>query len=112
MLWIRLKEKFKEQYLAVQLEHAYTKDEIMIAYLNTINLGNRSYGVEMAAQNYFGKHVWQLNLSESAVIAAIALSPVYRNPITNPEKMQKDVRHVLKICWPWDIAPKQNMMKR
>lgn len=82
----KIERKIQEQYLAVQLEHAYTKDEIMIAYLNTINLGNRSYGVEMAAQNYFGKHVWQLNLSESAVIAAIALSPVYRNPITNPEK--------------------------
>lgn len=82
----KITRKVQEQYLAIQLEDAYTKDEILVAYMNNINLGNRSFGVQMAALNYFGKNVWELTLSESAVIAAIALSPVRQNPITYPER--------------------------
>lgn len=82
----KIVRKVQEQYLAIKLEDEYTKDEIMEAYLNNINLGNGSFGVQTAAQSYFGKDVEDLDLSESAVIAAIALSPVYRNPINYPEK--------------------------
>lgn len=82
----KITRKVQEQYLAIQLEDIYTKDEILMAYMNNINLGNRSFGVQMAANNYFGKDVSELTLSESAVIAAIALSPVRCNPITYPEK--------------------------
>lgn len=81
----KITRKVQEQYLAVLLEDQFTKDEILMAYLNNINLGNRSYGVQMAANNYFGKDVSELTLSESAVIAAIALSPVRCNPINFPE---------------------------
>lgn len=81
----KITRKIQEQYLAIQLEHIYTKDEILVAYLNNINFGNRSFGVQMAANNYFGKDVSELTLSEAAVIAAIALSPVRMNPINFPE---------------------------
>lgn len=81
----KITRKFQEQYLAIQLENIYSKDDILVAYMNNINLGNRSFGVQMAANNYFGKDVSQLTLSESAVIAAIALSPVRQNPITFPQ---------------------------
>ncbi len=81
----KITRKVQEQFLAIQLEDAYTKDEILVAYMNNINLGNRSLGVQMAALNYFGKNVWELTLSESATIAAIALSPVRQNPINHPE---------------------------
>lgn len=82
----KIVRKIQEQYLAIQLEHVYTKNDILEAYMNTINLGNKSYGVEKAAENYFGKKVEEITLSEAAVIASIALSPVRCNPITNPEK--------------------------
>ena len=81
----KIVRKIQEQYLAIKLENEYSKDEILEAYLNTINLGNRSFGVQTAAQSYFGKDVEELTLSESAVIAAIALSPVRQNPINFPE---------------------------
>lgn len=97
----KITRKVQEQYLAIQLEDAYTKDEILVAYMNNINLGNRSFGVQMAALNYFGKNVWELTLSESAVIASIALSPVRQNPINfpeaNAERRQKCLDNMLKL---------------
>ncbi len=102
----KITRKMQEQYLAIQLENIYSKDEILVAYLNNINLGNRSFGVQMAANNYFGKDVSELTLSESAVIAAIALSPVRHNPIvfpeTNAERRQKCLEKMLEheLCTP------------
>lgn len=93
--------KIQEQYLAIKLEDEYSKDEILESYLNTINLGNGSYGVQTAAQSYFGKDVEDLTLSESAVIAAIALSPVRQNPIkypeANAERRQKCLDNMLEL---------------
>ncbi len=82
----KIVRKLQEQYLAIKLEDEFTKDEILEAYLNNINLGNGSYGVQTAAQSYFGKDVQQLTLSEAATIAPIALSPVYCNPVKYPER--------------------------
>ncbi|MFW5787581.1 MAG: transglycosylase domain-containing protein, partial [Halanaerobiales bacterium] len=59
--------KIQEAYLALQFERLYTKPEILEMYLNEIFLGHSSYGVETASQQYFDKHVWELNLSESAL---------------------------------------------
>ncbi len=99
----KITRKVQEQYLAIQLENYYTKDEILMAYMNNINLGNRSFGVQMAANNYFGKDVSELTLSESAVIAAIALSPVRCNPINFPEKnaerRQSCLTNMLELGW-------------
>ncbi len=82
----KIVRKIQEQYLAIKLEDIYTKDEILEAYLNNINLGNGAFGVQTAAQSYFGKDVSDLTLSEASVIAPIALSPVRCNPINYPEK--------------------------
>lgn len=81
----KITRKLQEQYLAIKLEDEFSKDEILEAYLNNINLGNGAFGVQTAAQSYFGKDVWDLTLSEAAVIAPIALSPVYRNPLNFPD---------------------------
>ena len=93
----KITRKIQEQYLAIQLEDQYTKEEILEAYLNNIYLGNRSFGVEVAAQNYFGKDVWDLNLSEATVLAALALSPTYQNPINYPEENQKRRKSTLDL---------------
>lgn len=81
----RVERKIQEQYLAIQLEDKLDKDTILEYYLNTINLGAGTYGVQTASKRYFNKDVSELNLSEAATIAAITQRPVYHNPITYPE---------------------------
>ena len=81
----RVKRKLQEQYLAVQLEKKVSKDWIMENYLNTINLGQNTLGVQAASRRYFGKDVSELNLSECAVIAGITQNPSKYNPISHPE---------------------------
>ena len=81
----KFKRKFQEQYCAVQLEKIMTKDQILENYLNTINLGQGTLGVQAASQRYFGKNVQDLNISESAVIACITQNPSKWNPISHPD---------------------------
>ncbi|HKL98889.1 MAG TPA: transglycosylase domain-containing protein [Mobilitalea sp.] len=81
----KFERKIQEQYLAIQLENKLDKNEILEYYLNTINLGAGTYGVQTAAQRYFNKDVKDITLSEAAVIAAITQLPVYHNPITYPD---------------------------
>lgn len=82
----RFKRKFQEQYLAVQLEkELQDKDMILENYLNTINLGAGTYGVQAASQKYFNKNVQDLTLSECTVLAGITKNPSRYNPITHPE---------------------------
>lgn len=92
----RLERKIQEQYLALKLEKQMSKSEIMENYLNTINLGQNTLGVQTASQRYFNKDVSQLTLSESAVIAAITQSPSYYNPITHPDHNADRRKQVLK----------------
>ena len=83
---VKVKRKFQEQYLAIKLENDMDKDKILENYMNTINLGQNTLGVQAASKRYFGKNVYELNLSECAVIAAITQNPSRYNPITHPEK--------------------------
>lgn len=92
----RLERKIQEQYLALKLEKQMSKSEIMENYLNTINLGQNTLGVQAASQRYFNKDVSQLTLSESAVISAITQSPSYYNPITHPDHNADRRKQVLK----------------
>ena len=81
-----IKRKIQEQYLAVQLESRLKNKKLILEnYLNTINLGAGTYGVQAAAQKYFNKDVWDLNLSEATVIAGITQNPSKYNPIRHPE---------------------------
>lgn len=85
----RFERKIQEQYLAIQLENRLDKDQILEYYLNTINLGQNTLGVQAASLRYFNKDVSKLTLSEAAVIAGITKSPTNLNPITEPENNAK-----------------------
>ncbi len=84
-----INRKIQEQYLAVQLEKIVKKSVILENYLNSINLGQNTLGVQSAAERYFNKPVSELTLSESAVIASITQNPSKYNPITHPEENAK-----------------------
>ena len=81
----KLKRKLQEQFLALQLEKKISKAEILENYLNTINLGQNTLGVEAASERYFNKRVSDLTLSECACIAGITQNPSRYNPITHPD---------------------------
>lgn len=92
----KLERKLQEQYLAVQLEKNVDKDWIIENYLNSINLGQNTLGVQAASKRYFNKDVSDLNISECAVIAAITQNPSRYNPVSNPEENAKRRKKVLK----------------
>ena len=92
----RIERKIQEQYLALKIEKEMSKEEILEAYMNTINLGQGCLGVQTAAQRYFNKDAKDLTLSECAVIAAITQSPSNLNPVSNPENNAKRRKKVLK----------------
>ncbi len=92
----KVERKIQEQYLAIQLEKRESKDWILENYLNTINLGQNTLGVEAASLRYFNKHASELNLSECAVIAAITQNPSRYNPISNPDKNAGRRKQVLE----------------
>lgn len=85
----RIKRKIQEQYLAIQLEKdTQDKSKILEQYMNTINLGQNTLGVQAASKRYFNKNVWDLSLSECATIAGITQNPSKYNPLTHPDKNQ------------------------
>ena len=96
----KLERKLQEQYLAVRLEQIMDKTVILTNYLNTINLGNNSLGVKVAARRYFNKEVSDLTLSECAVLAGITQNPSRLNPISgqkaNQEKRKVILRYMLE----------------
>jgi penicillin-binding protein 1A len=81
-----LTRKLKEAKVAREIEALYPKDKILELYLNQIYLGNGAYGVETAAQRYFGKSVRELNLAEAAMLAALPKAPERYNPRRFPER--------------------------
>lgn len=91
----RFKRKIQEQYLALQLEKEESKEWILENYLNTVNLGQNTLGVQSASKRYFGKDVSELSLSECAVIAGITKNPSGYNPITHPQDNAKRRKKVL-----------------
>lgn len=89
------KRKLQEQYLAIQLEKVTSKDTILETYLNTINLGSNTLGVQAASLRYFNKDVKDITISEACVIAAITQNPSLYNPISNPDENAKRRKKVL-----------------
>lgn len=90
--------KYNEIITALNLEHHFTKDQILEAYLNTVYLGQGCYGVETAAETYFGKEVSELNYAECSIIAAITKAPYSLEPINFPQnnrERQEDVLYAL-----------------
>lgn len=80
-----MSRKLKEAMLAVQIERNWPKKQILETYLNQVYFGSRAYGVQAAAQTYFGKNVWQLNLAQCALLAGLPQRPSKLDPYQNPE---------------------------
>ncbi|HEX4284941.1 MAG TPA: PBP1A family penicillin-binding protein [Terracidiphilus sp.] len=78
--------KLQEAYLAIQIERAFTKQQIFTLYGNQIYLGSGMYGFEAASQFYFSKHANELNLTEAALLAGLPKGPVGYSPLINPDK--------------------------
>ena len=92
---ISLKRKIREADLALQMEEAYSKDEILMMYLNTINYGDGCYGIEAAAQHYFQTSAKDLTLAQAATLIGIPQSPTYNNPVNYPDNCLKRRNTVL-----------------
>jgi penicillin-binding protein 1A len=90
-----IRRKLQEIFLTYRMEHEFTKEQILITYLNVIFLGQRSYGVAAAAETYFGKPLDQLSVAEAATLAGIPQAPSRFNPITNPKAAQARRHYVL-----------------
>ncbi|MEW9668972.1 transglycosylase domain-containing protein [Ammoniphilus sp. 3BR4] len=78
--------KIQEAFAAVQVERTYSKDQIITLYLNTINFGEGAWGVQRAAQIYFGKDAKDLTLAESAMLAAIPKAPSHYSPFKDAKR--------------------------
>ncbi|MFZ2633880.1 MAG: PBP1A family penicillin-binding protein [Desulfosalsimonadaceae bacterium] len=116
--------KVKEAILAFRIDQQFTKDQILFLYLNQIYLGTGAYGVEAAAQTYFGKPVSDLNLAECAMLAGIPQAPSRYSPFNYPEKAKARQAYTLSrmaeegyitraeadkaMRTPLDIRPRRN----
>jgi penicillin-binding protein 1A len=87
--------KIKELILSYRIEKAFSKEEILFLYLNQIYLGHGAYGVEAAAQNYFGKSVGELTLAECAMLAGLPQAPSRYSPFRRPEQARQRQLYVL-----------------
>jgi penicillin-binding protein 1A len=116
--------KVREAILAYRIDRAFTKEEVLFLYLNQIYLGHGAYGVQAAAENYFGKSVEDLNLAECAILAGLPQAPSRYSPFWHPEKAKQRQIYVLNrminegyitnvqateaINAPLDIKPRQH----
>lgn len=91
-----LRRKLDEAVLAVRTERALTKNAILIRYLNGVYFGDGAYGVEAAAQRFFGKHVWDLTPAEGALLAGLIRGPGDGNPRGNPALARRRQREILR----------------
>ncbi len=84
-----MRRKVQEAILALELERRFTKKEILEMYLNQIHFGRDAYGIEAAAQTYFGKRAKDLTLAEGALLAGLPQAPNYYEPIDHPDKARE-----------------------
>ena len=88
--------KFKEAFLAIEIERRYTKDEILENYLNTIYFGQGAYGIKNASLTYFGKEPKNLSIAQSAILASLPKSPSKYSKIENAIPRQRTVLGQMK----------------
>ncbi len=93
----RYEYKLREAILAYEVSREYSKDQILGLYLNEVYYGAQAYGVEAAAQSYFGKHVWELSDGEATLIAGLPQSPTVLNPFANMEGARARQRITLDL---------------
>lgn len=94
---LSLDRKLREAILAIEVSRRYSKEQILGIYLNEVYYGNRAYGVEAAAQAYFGKHVWELSPGEATLLAGLPQSPTTLNPLRNLEGAKQRQRTTLDL---------------
>ena len=109
---ITIKRKVREAYIATELEKMYSKDEILLMYLNTINYGAGAYGVEAAAKRYFSKSASELTLAEAALLAGIPQSPTYNDPIQYPDRAASGATSCSTACTTSTTSPTRNTTRR
>ncbi len=83
---VRFLRKFKEMLLAIKIERELTKEEILTLYLNMISFGKHSFGIQAAANTYYGKNIDELNLAQIAMLAGIPKAPEAGNPVNGPKR--------------------------
>ncbi|MFW6193485.1 MAG: penicillin-binding protein 1A, partial [Gemmatimonadota bacterium] len=105
---ISVHRKLKEMRVAFALERAYTKREILQAYMNQINFGDGHYGVLAAADYYFKKDVRELNLAESAMLAALPRAPQRYSPIDHPDRALQRRNLVLEMMADQDMISRSD----
>src|SRR4029077_9954269 len=87
--------KLLQVHYALMLERQYSKDQILERYLNTVFFGNNAYGIQAAAETYFGKTADQLTFIEAAFLAGLVRAPTTYDPITSPERSRARFGQVL-----------------
>ncbi|MFA7116314.1 MAG: transglycosylase domain-containing protein [Bacteroidales bacterium] len=102
-----IKNKFREWITAVKLERNYTKDEILTMYLNVIFFGSNAYGIKSAANTFFDKEPWELNIQESASLVGMVNKPTRFNPVLHYENSIKRRNHVLRQMAKYDFISEQ-----
>ncbi len=105
-----LSRKIKEAAIAIQLERHYTKDKIIEMYLNTIYFGAGTYGIEKAAQTYFGVQAKDLTLPQSALLAGLVRSPENYSPFNNIENAENRRNLVLSLMYEQDLIEKDEYL--
>src|SRR4026207_2151922 len=96
-----LSRKIREGRMALEIERNYSKDKILELYLNQIDLGNRAFGVEAAAQRYFGKSARSLNVAEAALLAGLPKGPTIYNPRKSPKAAVRRRNVVIGMMEVW-----------
>lgn len=104
----KLERKFQEQYLALEISKILSKEEVLERYMNVINLGQNTLGVQAASQRYFNKSVSDLTLSECSVIAAITQNPSKYNPISHPDYNSERRKRVLNKMLDLEFITKED----
>jgi len=94
---VTIARKLKEMVTAVELERRYTKQEILEMYLNTVSFGGNVYGIEAAAQTYFGRRADELDPLQSATLVGLLKATTYYNPVQNPENAKRRRNVVLQL---------------
>jgi penicillin-binding protein 1A len=101
------RRKIRELWWAFQLERRYTKNEILEIYLNYMNMGPGTYGVEAASKYFFGHSAREATLAESAILAVLLSSPSGYNPLVNPNEAMNRQRYVLDRMIEFGYAAKE-----
>ncbi len=99
--------KFKEWIISYQLEKAYTKEEIMAMYLNTIEFGSNAYGIKVAAKTFFNKEPSELGYAESAILVGLINAPTRWNPVLNPDNAYRKRTEILHNLYKYDYLSRQ-----